>query len=462
MAARPWVLCACAVLVAGCPEPASQCENVSCDDGNPCTDDSCVEGKGCVHAPNEASCDECGDDACCASACVEGACEATPFAPTCDGKCDGDCDRQACPDDCAPPPCPGGCPSGQICVALPGGDAGAVFGCAPEKETSCSDGKDDDHDTWTDCKDSDCAQDAACRPVEVCDNAVDDDGNGLTDCDDSRCETEPKCAPPVEVCDGGKDDDGDGKTDCDDADCASEPACVKPKEVCDDSIDQDGDGKTDCDDTDCAAEPTCTPPPPEVCDNTLDEDGDGKTDCGDPDCAGSGPCIQVADPGDVVVVEVMASPAKVADSVGQWIELLNTSTVDIDLAGWVLHDLDPTTPTWHVIHGRPVIIKAGGLLVLGASADQAVNGGVKVDYAWSGYGLAADADEVVLEVKSERVDTVKYAAPTWPLAEGKSISLDAAKQTAEANDDPTAWCAGKSQYNGVDFGTPGTANPTCP
>ena len=462
MERRLVLLCAGLALAAGCDSP-SQCAGLSCDDGNPCTDDTCVEGKGCVHAPNTASCDACGDDACCTSACSEGTCKATPHAPVCDGKCDGDCDRAACPDDCAAPQCPGGCPDGQVCIALPGGDAAVVFGCAPEKETDCGNGKDDDFDTWTDCKDPDCAQDPACKAAEVCDNSKDDDGDGRTDCDDADCAAEPKCAPLTEVCDNSKDDDGDGRTDCEDADCAAEPKCTPPpKEICDDAVDQDGDGKTDCDDPDCAAEPTCLPPPPEVCDNTLDDDGDGQTDCGDPDCAGRDPCIQVADPGEVVIVEIMANPAKVADSAGQWIELLNTSAGDIDLAGWVLHDLDPVSPTWHVIHGRPVVIKAGGLLVLGASTDQAVNGGANVDYAWSNYSLATDADEVVLEVKAERIDTVKYSSPTWPLTEGHSLALDSGNQTAAANDDPLAWCAGSSQYNGVDFGTPGAANPACP
>ena len=45
----------------------------NCDDGNPCTDDSCNPATGCVHVPNSASCSDgnpCTDDACVAGACV--------------------------------------------------------------------------------------------------------------------------------------------------------------------------------------------------------------------------------------------------------------------------------------------------------------------------------------------------------------------------------------------------------
>jgi hypothetical protein len=328
----------------------------------------------------------------------------------------------------------------------------------------CGNGLDDDGDGVADCQDSDCAAQAACQlPVEICDNLLDDDGNGATDCDDAACAAEPSCAAMDEICDNHLDDDGNGATDCDDAACAAEPSCALPDEICDNHLDDDGNGATDCDDAACAAEPLCEPPPTELCDNGLDDDGNGATDCDDTACAGIDPCIELASPGDVVIVEIMIDPVSVADAAGEWIELRNTTGGDIDIAGWVLHDIDANSPQWHIIdaHG-PVVIAAGGTLVLGALADPATNGGVPVDYQWATFDLANDADEVVLEVKGEQIDTVAYVAPPWPVAAGHSLSLDPAAQTASANDDPQAWCAGASAYNGADYGSPGAANPSCP
>jgi hypothetical protein len=341
-------------------------------------------------------------------------------------------------------------------------------GCpeAAERAELCDNDVDDDGDTAVDCDDPDCSGSPACVvPVELCDNDLDDDGDTAVDCDDPDCEAEPGCAPPPdEVCDNEVDDDGDGAADCDDPDCGAEPGCAPPSpELCDNELDDDGDGAVDCDDPDCGAEPGCVPPPAELCDNELDDDGDGAVDCDDPDCAGVGPCIQLGAPGDIVIVEIMAAPLAVADAAGEWFELRNVTDGDIDLSGWVLHDIDAVAPEWHVIDGDgPVVVPAGGLIVLGALADPARNGGVAVGYAWAGLSLADDADEVVLEVQGEQIDTVVYATSAWPLAEGSSLALDPGSESASANDMPGAWCAGVAAYNAVDRGTPGSDNPGCP
>jgi hypothetical protein len=367
-----------------------------------------------------------------------------PPKEICDNQADDDGDGKADCDD-------GECAGEPLCAA-PGVEV-------------CDNKSDDDGDGKADCDDADCsgAPNCAAAPVEVCDNGLDDDGDGMADCDDPACAGEPGCGTEEEVCDNKSDDDGDGKVDCDDADCAGEPSCVTPPaEVCDNDLDDDGNGKTDCDDVACASEPLCAPVPIELCENNLDDDGDGKIDCQDGDCAGLGPCIQVASPGDVVIVEIMIAPAAVAGTAGEWCELLNTTDADIDIAGWVLHDIDQA-PQWHVIGGKgPVVIPAGGRLVLGGLADPTANGGVPVDYQWATFGLPDVAGELVLEVKGEQIDVVAYSSPAWPISPGYSLSLDPAHQTSIANDDPLVWCAGAAAYNSMDHGTPGKANPSCP
>ena len=70
------------------------CANLSCDDGNPCTDDSCGPFTGCIHIPNTLPCDD--GNACTAGdACSNGVC--TGRAYSCD---DGiPCTRDFCNGD---------------------------------------------------------------------------------------------------------------------------------------------------------------------------------------------------------------------------------------------------------------------------------------------------------------------------------------------------------------------------
>ncbi len=415
-----WLVCASLLFGAACGDdgPSSEiCGNGLDDDGNgatDCADKACASQPACL--PPVEACDNHVDD---------------------DGNGATDCEDSACTTDPA-------------CLS------GAEI---------CNNGVDDDGNGASDCEDAACSTFPACvPPVEICDNHIDDDGNGATDCEDAACASEPGCLAPEEVCDNHVDDDGDGAIDCDDTECVTEPVCGVPgEEICDNGVDDDGDGAIDCDDTRCASEPVCGPTPTEVCDNGLDDDGDGLVDCLDTGCAGLDPCIQLASPGDVVIVEIMIDPMSVADSAGEWIELYNTTNVDIDIAGWVLHDIDANAPQWHVIGGQgPVVIAAGSTLVLGALADPAGNGGVSVDYRWATFDLANDADEIVLEVKGELIDVVTYAVPAWAVTGGHSLSLDPASQTASANDDPSTWCLGVTAYNAMDRGTPGTTNPSCP
>ncbi len=66
------------------------CENgvckgdlLDCDDGNICTDDSCVPSKGCVHIPNTAPCDD-GDPCTVGDTCYAGKCKGGDKTPDCD------------------------------------------------------------------------------------------------------------------------------------------------------------------------------------------------------------------------------------------------------------------------------------------------------------------------------------------------------------------------------------------
>ncbi|MEL7314883.1 MAG: ExeM/NucH family extracellular endonuclease [Cyanobacteria bacterium J06559_3] len=168
--------------------------------------------------------------------------------------------------------------------------------------------------------------------------------------------------------------------------------------------------------------------------------------------SGSSSSVQ---PGDIVINEILQNPAAVSDSNGEWFEVTNTTTSDIDINGWTIQDNDTDS---HVINnGGPLIVPAGGFLVLSNNADSATNGGFTADYEYSGFILANGADEVVLVAPSgTEIDRVEYdGGPNFPDPNGASMSLSdpAADNTIGAN-----WSEATTSFGDGDLGTPGTAN----
>ena len=112
-----------------------------CMDGDPCTDDGCDPLSGaCVFSPNTASCDD--GDPCTVTACAEGACQVVMTLPGCCDT-DEDCERPAqwCdPVDgvcqevlCAPCEVDGDCgPADSRCLALDGEAWGCGVACGDE------------------------------------------------------------------------------------------------------------------------------------------------------------------------------------------------------------------------------------------------------------------------------------------------------------------------------------------
>ena len=78
-------------------------------------------------------------------------------------------------------------------------------------------------------------------------------------------------------------------------------------------------------------------------------------------------------PGDLVITEVMPSPTRVADSVGEWFEARVMN--DVDLAGVGVGRVGSTSPD--VISGTDCVhVRAGSDVVFARSTDPAVNGGI--------------------------------------------------------------------------------------
>jgi len=157
-------------------------------------------------------------------------------------------------------------------------------------------------------------------------------------------------------------------------------------------------------------------------------------------------------PADLVINEIMRDPAAVDDSAGEWFELYNADTVPVNLDGWTIGDGDSDS---HVISST-LLVAPGRYLVLGCNGDFVTNGGVDVDYAYSGFFLDNTDDEIVLlDSWGREVDRVGYDDSNFPNPTGASMELI---DPALSNDEGDNWQAATVPYGDGDLGTPGGPN----
>lgn len=173
--------------------------------------------------------------------------------------------------------------------------------------------------------------------------------------------------------------------------------------------------------------------------------------------------VDAANPGDIVINEIMKDPYAASDYDGEWFELYNPTTGDIDINGWTIRDNDFDS---HLInHGGPLIIPSGGYLVLGTNNNMASNGGVAVDYAYSRDDLALgnDGDEIILlDGSLNEIDRVEYdygSSGTFPNPTGATMALS---NPALDNNVGGNWFTSFTPYGDGDYGTPGAMNTITP
>ncbi len=174
--------------------------------------------------------------------------------------------------------------------------------------------------------------------------------------------------------------------------------------------------------------------------------------------------IVEAQVGDLVFSELNVNPILVADELGEWVELYNTSSTPIQIQGYAFHDLDFDSYT---IVGS-AIVPGTDYVVLCASTDPVLNGGVSCDVGFArGSGgpgsmaLGNDGDEVVLSRPDGlTIDEVVYDG-SW-FTSGAATGLDPARLDSDNNDDETMWCDQVTPFGtSNEYGTPGVANDPC-
>jgi hypothetical protein len=125
----------------------------------------------------------------------------------------------------------------------------------------------------------------------------------------------------------------------------------------------------------------------------------------------------------LVINEVMQNPSAVNDSDGEYFEIYNPGASPVNIEGWTISDAGSESHT--INNGGPLEVPAMGFLVLGINSDFASNGGVTVDYEYTGINLANGDDELILtDTGSNEIDRVEWDGGTnWPDPTGASMEL---------------------------------------
>ena len=166
------------------------------------------------------------------------------------------------------------------------------------------------------------------------------------------------------------------------------------------------------------------------------------TDRGTPGARNDGAVTSAPAPARVIINEFIANPQVVGDNVGEYIELRNVGGTEQQLQGWIIADAANNTDTIDV----SLVIPAGGYVLLGVSADRAVNGNIPVDFAYkAAVSLNQGGDQIRLrDANNVTVDSVVFtgthAAPgvAWGVINPEVENTN----VADGN-----WAAQTSVYN---------------
>jgi hypothetical protein len=158
--------------------------------------------------------------------------------------------------------------------------------------------------------------------------------------------------------------------------------------------------------------------------------------------------------GDLVINEVMADPVGVPDLDGEWIELYNPTSTNLDMNGLTVRITAGTVQDF--IIGYTLVVPAGEFVVLGKTTDTSLNDSVPVDYT-ANFELPNDGFSLEISNGTTLLDSVDFGGFT----RGASQQLDPNFANATDNDDTSHWCPAQFLYGIYNNGGPGIANDSC-
>jgi hypothetical protein len=308
------------------------------------------------------------------------------------------------------------------------GDCAQIQTCFIEGD-HCADGIDNDADGLADCQDTlDCGQQAHCDEALNCDDLSDNDYDGDIDCEDDACVGHPTCSEGLN-CSDQKDNDADGLYDCDDAECVEDAHCRETLEECDDLYDNDLDGALDCDDSDCVGTATCV----EFgnCWDAIDNDADGVTDCADVACQDTPECEPR-----VRITEVAF------DGAGQGtVEIGNPGIGDAEIADmWVCVDTTCIQLPEYI-----TLLPSGATLSVHSGTDEETSGHFYIGSAW-GLDIAGGSARLYEATPGgeEPTGLIDYVAWGSPAQVGAEEAINLGRWPAEIAVPTEALSVGRS------------------
>ena len=148
---------------------------------------------------------------------------------------------------------------------------------------------------------------------------------------------------------------------------------------------------------------------------------------------------------DLLISEVMVNPGAVSDTRGEWFELYNPTTEEINLQNITIGDDGGDS---HKIE-TDLLILPGHFLTLARNGDTTLNGGLKADYVYDDFTLSNSGDEILLHDGPLELLRLEYGSDFD--APGQSREL-ADLPMVESNYDLTL---ASLTYGIGDIGTPG-------
>ena len=157
--------------------------------------------------------------------------------------------------------------------------------------------------------------------------------------------------------------------------------------------------------------------------------------------------------GEILITEVMANPDKIADELGEWFEIYNNSTSNININGLYL-----VAGTKNMSVTFDYTILPGQYAFL---CKDAQGGAGAINYYGSALTLVNTNGSISLYNSNQPGATLLCGMTYSTSPTGASLSLDPNKLTFTGANDPSSWCTSRQVYSTGDKGTPGVQNEAC-
>ncbi len=160
-------------------------------------------------------------------------------------------------------------------------------------------------------------------------------------------------------------------------------------------------------------------------------------------------------PGQIRITELMADPAKVSDTRGEWFEIYNPLGSPIDLQGLVVRSKGSGSSTESFNVHSSALLDAGGLFLLGRTPATGENGGMNLDWTWGNSISLGNTNDFI---SLSRPDGTLLAKVAWARSQaGTSWEVQGGIATDQVQADLVA-AAATFKYGRGDLGTPGAFN----